>query len=81
MSTAILPKLDTSLGVIRWLHNLSLSAATSQFVVVEEKIDTPRSLEYHNLNDETLQALEDVDNGVGVERASTIAEMVKKLDL
>ena len=81
MSTAILPKLDTSLGVIRWLHNLSLSAATSQFVVVEEKIDTPRPLEYHNLNDETLQALEDVDSGVGVERASTIAEMVKELDL
>jgi len=42
---------------------------------------TPPVPEYHNLNAETLQALEDVDNGVGVERASTIAEMVKKLDL
>ncbi len=81
MSMAILPKLDTSLRVLHWLQNLSLSAATSDFVKVDEKIDTPRPLEYHDLNDETLQAFTDVDSGVGVEHASTIAEMVKKLDL
>ncbi len=82
MDTMAIPQeSDASWGVIHLLKNFSFSAATSQFVKVDEKTDTPRPLEYHNLNAETLQALEDVDNGVGVERASTIAEMVKKLDL
>ncbi len=72
MYTAI-PKPDTSSGIISWVQNLFLSAATSPFV------EAPRLLEFHNLNDETLQAFEDVDSGVGVEPARTVAEMVKKL--
>lgn len=65
MSTAILPKLDTSLGGFRWFQNWSIDAATSQFVLVQTE-----PVVYRVPNAESLAALEEVANNEAVTFAS-----------